>query len=87
LEPGGGLKLIGSFLKFDPDDERQGIFLVATGGEEKRMEMVVHNKPSTLIFQLPYSMPEGRYKLEVRTIVRGTSEIRKGRLQDPVVIN
>ncbi|MDR8392169.1 DUF4469 domain-containing protein [Aliifodinibius sp. S!AR15-10] len=87
LDPGGGLKLIGSLLKFNPDDERQGIFLVSSNGEERRMEMVVHNKPSTLIFQLPYSIPEGEYELEVRTIIRGTSEIRKGQLQDPVVIN
>jgi hypothetical protein len=46
LTPGGMAQVIGHRLKFDPADAAQGIYLVAEGGAEIKVDVVGSNKPA-----------------------------------------
>ena len=80
ITPGGMLKISGSLLKYNPEDIEQGVFLMATDGSETKLGPVIRNKPSTLIITVPDGLPTGNYKLEVRSIIRRTTALRRGRL-------
>lgn len=82
LTPGGAGELKGSFLKLNTDDPEQGVFFIASDTTEAKAESIIRNKPSNLIFRIPDGLSSGDYKLEVRSIVKGTSKIRSGRLDD-----
>lgn len=59
--------LNGRHLKFDPTQQDEGIFFVIVStGQETRVTMVSHNKPSQLIFMVPPLIPE-KYRVAVRT--------------------
>lgn len=68
----------GSLLKFDTEDSKQGIFFIASDGTETRIENVVKNKPSELLFFVPESLSSGSFTVEVRTVLQNTKTIRKG---------
>lgn len=75
LTPGGIGKLVGSRLKFDPDDPEQGVFFLSAAGDETRAEHFVENHPRRLIFAVPQLAP-GAYTLEVRARQRNSSTLR-----------
>lgn len=88
VTPGKGARISGSLLKFDETDATQGIFFVNTDGSaEARVddESILRNKPSELIFVNP-SLPAGTYRLEVRSLLNGNSDIRTGILSDRVTV-
>jgi len=87
LTPEGGARIKGSQLKFDEEDDRQGIFFIDTqDGTEHRVERSpLRNMPKELIFTLP-DLPEGEYRLEVRSILNNTSTIRSGILSSPLTV-
>ncbi|WP_054718534.1 DNA-binding domain-containing protein [Marinifilum fragile] len=68
----------GSLLKFDTGDTQQGIFFIATDGSETRVENVVKNKPSELLFFVPENLTSGNFTVEVRTVLQNTKAVRKG---------
>jgi hypothetical protein len=76
----GVLRLRGRRLKFDPQDSRQGIFLVSEEGEDIRIADAITNVPSQLLFQAPDVLPAGDYQLEVRAMVGNSTVIRQGTL-------
>lgn len=78
LTPGGVGELLGNNLKFDTDDSQQGIFLIASDGSETRVQTMVRNKPSNLIFLVPTGLAAGTYTLEVRSILPGIKNVRSG---------
>jgi hypothetical protein len=77
LTPGNMGRLYGSQLKFDPDDPRQGIFILGADGSVIRVEHVAENKPRKLIFLVPL-LPLGAYKLAVRADCRGARDLAVG---------
>ena len=79
LTPGGVVEIYGSLLKHDPEDEKQGVFLVSDGDEMKAGPLV-RNKPSTLMVSLPDNLPAAEYEVEVRANLRRTSSIRRGNI-------
>ncbi|OGB67431.1 MAG: hypothetical protein A2Y94_10395 [Caldithrix sp. RBG_13_44_9] len=81
---GGIGQITGHRLKFDPEDTKQGIFLVAEDGTETRITMVGVNKPSQLMFSIPSSLPAGNYTLEVRVIF--SSKLRSGKLTETLSV-
>lgn len=87
LTPGGSAEISGLLLKFDPEDDDQGIYLIAADGTETKVHLVMRNKPSELIFSIPKSLPAGEYTVEVRAIVRHTTSIRKGKLPTPLIVS
>ncbi len=80
LTPGGVGELIGNNLKYDADDPQQGVFFIHTDGTETRAGTIARNKPSNLIFVIPSGLAAGSYTLEVRAILPGITNLRKGLL-------
>lgn len=94
LIPGQMARLTGAHLKYDPADERQGLFLVPlTAGLDSRptgpavrVSQVGHNTSRQLIFLLPLDLPPGPYRLEVRAVF-GLDQLRTGRLQEVLLVS
>jgi len=72
----------GHRLKFDPDQDDNGIYFVNIDtADEVKVTTIQKNKPGQLVFLAP-SMPNGQYYLEVRTRFRDSAELRTGRLNE-----
>lgn len=92
LIPGQMARLTGAHLKFDPADERQGLFLVPLtagldsrpAGPAIRVSQVGHNTSRHLIFLLPPDISPGSYRLEVRAVF-GVGSLRTGRLEEVLI--
>lgn len=92
LSPGHTARIYGELLRFDPDDEQQGIFLLPTGNgsllnnaEPVRVEEVTRSTPSEATFLVPPDLPPGDYILEVRAQVTKNS-IRSGQLEQYLTV-
>jgi len=83
--PGQIASIKGSLLKFDITDTQQGIFFVAGDGSETRIENVIKNKPSELLFFVPESLTSGTFQVEVRSATYRAKTIRTGRLNNELV--
>jgi hypothetical protein len=77
ITPGGVIQLRGGRLKFFPDVENNGIFLINEQGGEIKFSTVVENKPARLIAVLPANIPQGDYFIEVRTSCSTTGKPMK----------
>lgn len=78
--PGQIVSIKGSYLKFNEEDEQQGIFFIADDSSETKVTNVVKNKPSELMFFVPESLVSGTFQVEVRTVFQNTKKLRVGRL-------
>lgn len=81
ITPVYGARITGSLLKFDEEEADQGIFFVNVddGTETKVESAMLKNKPGELIFMNPELDP-GDYRLEVRSMITGTTQVRVGAL-------
>ena len=81
LTPNQVGRLVGKDLRFDPDDERQGVFFLNEAGAATRVLAAGLNMPSHLVFIVP-DLAAGAYRLEVRVLFshNGEEELRTGRL-------
>lgn len=86
LTPGGVGHLLGSRMKYDEADESQGIFFVASDNTATRVSKIISMKLSEIIFFIPEGMAAGEYTLEVRAILKGSKEIKKGTLEDKLAV-
>lgn len=86
LTPNNIARICGSRLKFDPADQSQGVFLIASDATETRVQVVAHNKPAQIDFLVP-QLNSGEYRLEVRAAIYKTNEIRNGALQVLLSVN
>ncbi|MDE5422127.1 DUF4469 domain-containing protein [Ancylomarina sp. DW003] len=80
FSPGQIASVKGALLKFDEEDDKQGIFFIAADSSETRVSNVVKNKPSELLFFVPESLTTGTFQIEVRTIFKNNKSMRTGRL-------
>ncbi|MEM8533012.1 MAG: DNA-binding domain-containing protein, partial [Chloroflexota bacterium] len=64
LTPGGLGKVLGSRLRFDPQDPQQGIFFIADSTHLTEAPIVAINKHNELVFSVPQDLPSGDYQLE-----------------------
>ncbi|MDR8392863.1 DUF4469 domain-containing protein [Aliifodinibius sp. S!AR15-10] len=87
ITPQGAARITGSLLKFDEQDQDQGVFFVNTSdGTETRVNIkMIKNKPGELIISNP-RLEAGHYRLEVRSLLDGTKDIRKGALPDELTV-
>ena len=83
---GGAAVLTGSRMKFDSSDTAQGIFFVAANGTASKVITIITMQPSQLVFLVPQNLASGEYTLEVRTILKGTKDLRKGTLKDTLTV-
>lgn len=86
LTPGGVGELRGKLLKVDPEAAKQGVYFLGDDGGEVKSPLVIRNKPSNLLFEVPESLAIGDYTLEIRSIVKRTSSIRTGQLGDSLTV-
>lgn len=88
ITPGDGARITGSLLKFDEEDDNQGVFFVnVDGGAETRVDTkMLRNMPGELIFSNP-DLSAGTYRLEIRAILKHTSDIRIGMLSDELTVS
>ena len=86
LTPGGIGKLRGRNLKFDPDDEAQGIYLLAADHRETRVAFIGENKSGNLTFLIPPELPPGEYQLQVRARPRFNTKVRRATLDKPLIV-
>lgn len=87
LTPGGLGHIIGHRLKFDPTDPDQGIYFIAEDGSETRVTIIGQNKPGELIFLVPDGLTTGKYRLEVRAVLKGSKSVRRGRLDKTLTVS
>jgi hypothetical protein len=85
ITPGGAADLKGRQLKIDIEDPEQGLFLISEG-TETRIETLVRNKPSNLIFMIPDTLQSGEYELEVRSLIRNSNDPRTGYLHSILTV-
>jgi hypothetical protein len=86
ITSGGVGEIHGSMLKLGENDPAQGIFFIAQDGTETKAPTLVRNKPANLIFMIPNGLAAGNYGVEVRALLHGTTEIRKGRLENNLTV-
>jgi hypothetical protein len=94
LTPGQMARITGQRLKFNPDDERQGLFLIPLtagldsppAGPAVRVSQVGHNTSRQLLFLIPPDLSPGAYRLEVRAVF-GLDQLRTGRLQQVLLVS
>ena len=84
LTPGGTGRVTGRYLKFDANDEVEGVYLI--NGTETKVSLHTKTLPSELIFMIPPALAPGDYVLEVRARLDSVTEVRSGVLESPVTV-
>ncbi len=83
--PGGAMRLYGARLDYDASLIDEGVFLVAAGGTETRVELVAINSPKQVLFIMPTDAT-GSYGIRVRRRhLRPDGPLLEGRLSEPLV--
>ncbi len=83
--PGEPIRLYGARLDYDPTRPDEGVFLVAAGGVETRVELVAINTPKQVLFIMPTDA-SGAYHVHVRRRhLRPDGPLLEGRLGEPIV--
>jgi hypothetical protein len=85
VTPGGACMLTGARLKFDTADPAQGIFFILNGTATK-VSTIITMQPSQIVFLVPQGLIAGEYSLEVRNMVKGGKELKKGSLKDTLTV-
>jgi len=75
----------GSNLKFDEADPNQGIFFIDKDGNETRVDNLIKNYPSELMFIVPSVLTAWSYAVEIRCVYHKSKSLRKGRLVTELV--
>jgi len=74
--PGNLAKLEGSNLKFDPHDNRQGVFFISREDQHVQFRAAVYSgiTPSSVHLLIP-ALPAGKYGIEIRCISRSKKNL------------
>ena len=81
---GDTVRIIGEYLKFEKDDERQGVFL-KQGDVETRLTDYAWNLPKRIEVRLPGELTAGSYTLIVRA--KPSTQVRETNWENPLVIS
>jgi hypothetical protein len=79
ITPGGAAEINGELLKMDTEDPEQGLYFIQNGTTTK-VDVLIRNLPSDLMFNIPSSRTAGEYQLEIRTKVHKTDKTLKSSL-------
>ena len=81
---GDTIRIIGKYLKFEKEDETQGVFL-KQGEEEIRLTDYFWNLPKQIEARLPVDISSGSYTLIVRA--KPSTQVRETNWENPLVIS
>ncbi|NJO90511.1 MAG: DUF4469 domain-containing protein [Chloroflexia bacterium] len=73
ISAGGAAEISGELLKIDTNDPEQGLFL-HNNGTTVKIEVIIRNLPSDLIFNVPAGLEAGSYQLEIRNKTNKTDK-------------
>lgn len=87
ISPGGIGQVVGSHLKYNPENPAEGIFFVSSGLVEFKVTNVAIRTLGKLVFSIPSSLPTGNYSLIVkRAFGKSDASIRKGVLASLLIV-
>ncbi|NER13384.1 DUF4469 domain-containing protein [Leptobacterium flavescens] len=87
LTPGNIGEINGQALKYNPENENEGVFLIPeAGGDATRVESVSILTEGRLMFMVPTSLAAGEYIMEVRKAYTNEASIRTGTLHHTLVV-
>ena len=82
ITSGGALTIVGSNLTIQGEDDSIGVFFAPKTGEPKKVSVLIHNKPSKLIVQMP-ALADGTYTLRITTqFTRSGKNVKAARSYD-----
>lgn len=79
-------ELHGRYIKIDPNDPEQGIFITSQG-QEVRVQQYMLNKPSHIIFMVPQSIPSGEVQIVLKTKYRSRTKLKTASLQHSLIVS
>ncbi|MCG8581730.1 MAG: DUF4469 domain-containing protein [Bacteroidales bacterium] len=83
---GSLLVIRGNRLKFDPDDDRQGVYLQMDGSAKViKADIVAENTNARLLLQVPEMQP-GQYRVLVKTVYRNSKMLRTAFSKDKIQV-
>jgi hypothetical protein len=87
ITPKGSLHIYGENLKIgNPESAEQGVYFIDSKNVEYKAGLRI-NKPKTLEVVIPETLKKGEYTLEVRTVIRNNATLKKGRLNETLVVS
>jgi hypothetical protein len=84
IRPAMLLSLSGHRLKVNPEAEDEGIYLRNEQRQEQKIQQLVTNTPSQLVFLLPADLPAATYALQLRCRVGNSTELRQDTYSEPL---
>lgn len=87
LTAGGLGRIIGSELKFNPENPLEGLFLVNSAGTDTKVNVFATRTEGTLLFSIPTPLAAGTYTPEVRKGYGTTANLRTGVLNDTLTLD
>lgn len=79
LTPNGVVELFGNNIKIAGDDAECGLWFVPATGQALKAQVVVQNKPATIITMIP-ALPAGTYTLKVVTQYTGSKLLKQPKI-------
>jgi len=79
LTPNGVVELFGNNIKIAGDDAECGLWFVPASGQALKAQVVVQNKPATIITMIP-ALPAGTYTLKVVTQYTGSKLLKQPKI-------
>ena len=88
LTPGNIGEINGQALKYDPENEEEGIFLINEGGSgATRVSDISILTEGRLMFMVPHGLEPGDYTMEVRRSYTNEASIRTGTLHHTLTVS
>jgi hypothetical protein len=78
MTPGGTARLTGMRLNFKQNDPQQGIFVIDSAKKAHRVELILSQKGTQAVFQIPAGLASDEYTLEVRVLLKGNKDLKTG---------
>jgi hypothetical protein len=82
MTPGGVARLTGIRLNFKQNDLLQGIFLIDSAKKAHRAELILSQKGTQVVFQIPVGLASDEYALEVHVLLKGNKDVKIGVLAE-----
>lgn len=86
VTPHGIGRIIGSELKFNANNDAEGLFFIAANGTETKVTVFATRSEGLLLFNIPDGLTAGSYSLELRKGYGAAANIRKGVLNDALTV-